>query len=96
MQQFLEVFAELKGKNFYLTGESVSSTFNCQSSYFDFGISMRGCMCLVRAPFSHMRCSYADLWLDITNYIYENPGKLDLNTKGFWISDRAALLTSPE
>lgn len=26
--------------------------------------------------------------LDITNYIYENPGALDLNTKGFWISDR--------
>ena len=23
-QQFLEVFSELKGKNFYLTGESVS------------------------------------------------------------------------
>ena len=24
LQQFLEVFSELKGKNFYLTGESVS------------------------------------------------------------------------
>jgi hypothetical protein len=23
MQQFLEIFSELKGKNFYLTGESV-------------------------------------------------------------------------
>lgn len=26
MQQFLDVFSELKGKNFYLTGESVSTS----------------------------------------------------------------------
>jgi len=53
MQQFLEVFSELKGKNFYLTGESYAGMY---------------------VPY-------------ITNYIYENPGALDLNTKGFWISD---------
>lgn len=29
MQQFLEVFSELKGKNFYLTGESVSIQLLC-------------------------------------------------------------------
>jgi hypothetical protein len=27
LQQFLEIFAELKGKNFYATGESVSTLF---------------------------------------------------------------------
>ena len=27
LEQFLDVFSELKGKNFYLTGESVSSSF---------------------------------------------------------------------
>lgn len=53
MQQFLEVFSELKGKNFYLSGESYAGMF---------------------VPY-------------ITNFIYENPGMLDLNTKGFWISD---------
>ncbi|EKM58970.1 uncharacterized protein PHACADRAFT_249107 [Phanerochaete carnosa HHB-10118-sp] len=53
MQQFLEVFSELKGKNFYLTGESYAGMY---------------------VPY-------------ITNYIYENPGVLDLNTRGFWISD---------
>ncbi|GJE99440.1 carboxypeptidase [Phanerochaete sordida] len=53
MQQFLEVFSELKGKNFYLTGESYAGMY---------------------VPY-------------ITDFIYENPGMLDLNTKGFWISD---------
>ncbi|KIP03345.1 hypothetical protein PHLGIDRAFT_77748 [Phlebiopsis gigantea 11061_1 CR5-6] len=53
MQQFLKVFVELKGKKFYLTGES-----------------------------------YAGMYIPyITNYIYEHPGALDLNTKGFWIGD---------
>jgi hypothetical protein len=30
MQQFLEVFNELKGKNFYATGESVSTPFSLE------------------------------------------------------------------
>jgi len=52
-QQFLEVFSELKGKKFYLTGES-----------------------------------YAGMYVPYTaNYIYENPGIVDLDLKGFWISD---------
>ena len=34
LQQFLEVFSELKGKNFYLTGESVSPPlFQLQNQY---------------------------------------------------------------
>ncbi|KAI0922172.1 hypothetical protein AcW2_006944 [Taiwanofungus camphoratus] len=53
MQQFLEVFSELKGKTLYLTGESYAGTY---------------------IPY-------------IANYIYDNPDLLDLNLKGFWISD---------
>ncbi|THH29556.1 hypothetical protein EUX98_g4633 [Antrodiella citrinella] len=51
--QFLDVFSELKGKNFYLTGESYAGTY---------------------VPY-------------IANHIFENPSELDLNLKGFWISD---------
>ncbi|KAI0766524.1 alpha/beta-hydrolase [Irpex lacteus] len=53
MQQFLEVFSELKGKNLYLTGESYAGMY---------------------VPY-------------IANHIYSNPGELDLNLKGIWISD---------
>ena len=50
MQQFLEVFSELKGKNLYLTGESVSiglifATFRRVSNLCK--SSMRECMCHV-------------------------------------------------
>ncbi|KAJ3551296.1 hypothetical protein NM688_g4786 [Phlebia brevispora] len=53
MQQFLEVFSELKGKNFYASGESYAGMY---------------------VPY-------------IVNYIYEHPTALDLEMKGFWISD---------
>ncbi|EIN04304.1 alpha/beta-hydrolase [Punctularia strigosozonata HHB-11173 SS5] len=52
-QQFLEVFSELKGKKFYLSGESYAGTY---------------------IPY-------------IANFIYENPGTLDLDLQGFYISD---------
>ena len=45
-------------------------------------------MCLVRSEHLLHRFHDIDVPLDITNFIYENPGMLDLNTKGFWISDR--------
>lgn len=46
MQQFLEIFTELKGKDFYLTGESVSApTDYTFLQHYDPNItSMRGCM----------------------------------------------------
>ncbi|KAH9917770.1 Alpha/Beta hydrolase protein [Fomitopsis serialis] len=53
LHQFLEVFSELKGKNFYTTGESYAGTY---------------------VPYT-------------ANYIYEHPDALDLDLKGFWISD---------
>ena len=99
MQQFLEVFSELKGKNLYLTGESVSiglifATFRrvsdlCKSS-------MRECMCHV----SRYRLVDVDgigsiKYPDIANHIYNNPTQLDLNLKGIWISDRECLLLLP-
>lgn len=50
-QQFLNVFSELKGKNFYLTGES-----------------------------------YAGYYLPyLADYIFSNPGALDLELKGIWL-----------
>ncbi|KZT35222.1 alpha/beta-hydrolase [Sistotremastrum suecicum HHB10207 ss-3] len=52
-QQFLGVFEELKGKNFYLTGESYAGTY---------------------IPY-------------LADYIYENPGLLDLQLQGIWIAD---------
>ncbi|EPQ54184.1 alpha/beta-hydrolase, partial [Gloeophyllum trabeum ATCC 11539] len=53
LQQFLAVFTELSGSNFYLTGESFAGFY---------------------IPY-------------IANYIYENPGILDLNLQGIWLSD---------
>ena len=52
MQQFLEVFAELKGKKFYVSGESVSCIIALVPSclWADYGLtySTRECMCHVR------------------------------------------------
>ncbi|KAF8520026.1 Alpha/Beta hydrolase protein [Hysterangium stoloniferum] len=53
LQQFLEVFSELKGKKFYITGESYAGNY---------------------VPY-------------IANYIYENPGIVDLALQGIWIND---------
>jgi hypothetical protein len=43
-QQFLEVFKELKGKNFYLSGESVSGTLS-EADWGADGISVRRAIC---------------------------------------------------
>ncbi|KAJ3827452.1 alpha/beta-hydrolase [Lentinula raphanica] len=51
--QFLEVFSELKGKDFFLAGESYAGFY---------------------VPY-------------IANFIYENPGLIDLNLKGIDIAD---------
>ncbi|CUA67083.1 hypothetical protein RSOLAG22IIIB_07169 [Rhizoctonia solani] len=53
LTQFLEIFSELKGKNFYATGESYAGYY---------------------IPY-------------IANYLYQNPGAVDLNLKGTWIAD---------
>jgi hypothetical protein len=34
-------------------------------------------------------------FLDIANYIYENPSQLDLDLQGIWISDRRLLPLFP-
>jgi len=52
-QQFLEVFSELKGKNFFLSGESYAGMY---------------------VPY-------------LANQIFSNTSALDLDLKGFWISD---------
>lgn len=58
MQQFLEVFAELKGKNFYLSGESVRPSalqLNLKSVLIQM-FSTQACMFHVRTPHVVIRC----------------------------------------
>ncbi|KAF8335896.1 uncharacterized protein EI90DRAFT_3287786 [Cantharellus anzutake] len=72
--QFLEVFIELKGKNFYLSGESYGAAWcnNIQSPHI----------------FSFSNINPAGFYVPyIANYLYENPGLVPLNTKGIWITD---------
>ena len=49
-QQFLKVFAELKEKKFYLTGESVRSVCSDISLFTNFIFSTLGCICHVGFP----------------------------------------------
>lgn len=86
MQQFLEVFAELKGKKLYLTGESVSFPQGL-FIYVLTRFSMREHTCLVGRTLLPLNLSKRPNE-DIANYIYENPTLLDLSLQGIWISDR--------
>ena len=90
MQQFLEVFSELKGKKLWLTGESVSPPFFCWDGQLRDRVlaSMLGLMFLV-SWMDKTDPAKRDHSLDIANYIYENPTLLDLSLQGIWISDRA-------
>ena len=53
MNEFLAIFSELKGKKFWITGESYAGMY---------------------VPY-------------IANFIYENPGAVDLDLQGIWVSD---------
>ncbi|KAH9936848.1 alpha/beta-hydrolase [Epithele typhae] len=53
LQQFLDVFSEIQGKNFYVSGESYAGMY---------------------VPY-------------LANFIYENPGALNLSLNGFFIAD---------
>jgi hypothetical protein len=86
MQQFLEVFSELKGKKLYLTGESVSFPPSLLI-YVLTRFSMREHTCLVGRTLLPLNLSKRPNE-DIANYIYENPTLLDLSLQGIWISDR--------
>jgi carboxypeptidase D len=85
MQQFLEVFSELKGKKLYVTGESVR--FSQRFKHRANGIQYAG---------KYVPCEPAIIFFeptpktnaDIANYIYENPTQLDLSLQGIWINDR--------
>ena len=69
--QFLDVFAELKGKNLYLTGESYAGKGNSTSHLGS---------CLYRL-FQGYYVPY------IANYIYDNNNSLPLNLQGIMIFD---------
>ncbi|KZV67084.1 alpha/beta-hydrolase [Peniophora sp. CONT] len=53
LNEFLSIFSELKGKKFWITGESYAGMY---------------------VPY-------------IANFIYENPGAVDLDLQGIWVSD---------
>jgi hypothetical protein len=87
LEQFLEVFPEMKGKKTYLTGESVSSTNLASSTTADYDeIS-------TPEPMSHVRTSASftpaqfDRRADIADYIYSRLRAVDLNLQGKWIAD---------
>lgn len=97
LEQFLEVFSELKGLDFYLAGESVRNSFIVQLWYcltYIRSVSDLSMLATVSISpfFSNEAClhfliitSMSDVPY-IANYIYENPG-LDLNLKGISIAD---------
>lgn len=91
LQQFLEIFSELKGKKFYITGESVSSGINVL--FLRLTLSEKVCrnVCPMSVEmfskiFPHFLICCG--LLDIANHIFENPGAVDLDLQGIWISDR--------
>lgn len=96
LQQFLEVFQELKGSNFFVTGESVSvlpGTFLSNARLIQSDYSMLECVSMNGIDSSRDGHSDSDgcfRAIDvpyIANWIYEHPGELDLDLKGIWIAD---------
>lgn len=87
MQQFFKVFAELKGKKFYLAGESVR--FVCSDiNLTNFLFSMPGSIYPVgffvqRVESVHMNCLSV-----IADYMFSHPTLLDLKVQGMWLASR--------
>ena len=92
LEQFLDVFEELRGKKFCISGESVRTTFFLLSVYFlimDWSMQERTYLVSKKNEFFYY---YYDRYLlDFANYIYDHPGLLDLDFQGMWISDRALI-----
>lgn len=89
LEQFLNVFSELKGKNFYVAGESVCNFLSEKLDYHLIHMPMCSMLASVRNPIFPSRSSNLFLSKDvpyIANWIYEHPG-LDLQLKGIWIAD---------
>ena len=87
LEQFLEVFSELKGKNFYLSGESVSASWNWSNPRANMVVSSM--LASVSSSTVPLHKQFSKCHEDvpyIANWIYEHPG-LDLNLKGIWIAD---------
>ena len=90
MQQFLEIFSELKNKKLYLTGESVCVTFfRCASlmtMIHQYAGTYLPCMCYSRS--SSQVQTKSSSYVDIADYLYTHPGALPLNLQGIWMADR--------
>jgi carboxypeptidase D len=93
LQQFLEVFTEVKGKKFWLTGESVCVSLVGIDRVLTRGHLVRGpvcALCVSAIRHAYMRLKFGP---DIANYIYEHPSALALSLQGIWISDRQPSLS---
>ena len=78
LQQFLEVFTELKGANFFVTGESVCPAFPCVTSHAHSDLpSMLATVSL--AVDLALRCSHNADVPYIANYLFEHPKAVDLD-----------------
>ena len=84
MQQFLNVFKELEGKNLYLSGESVCPPPKLfERRKFSFG-------CKQYAG-TYLPCLSQSLLLvlsDIADYIHNHKNLLSFDLQGMWIADR--------
>jgi carboxypeptidase D len=91
-QQFLEVFSELKGKKFYIAGESVSTSCIVIESVLT--TRQYAGMYVSCKWYSKPRCSLLMLDKDLANFIYEHTtsSTLDLDLRGIWMNDRELLL----
>jgi hypothetical protein len=88
MQQFFNVFAELQGKKFYLSGESVR--FVCSDInllLISFSVCRRVFTLLVFsvqcAESVHMICLSV-----IADYMFSHPTLLNLKVQGMWLASR--------
>ena len=95
LEQFLDVFEELKGKKFYISGESVRTPIFFFSSGWGFlsydELKYAGTYLpceLKRIFFIYYYESNWSFMIDFADYIYDHPGLLDLDLQGMWISDR--------
>jgi hypothetical protein len=86
MQQFLEIFTELRWKNFYLTGESVRVVCYI-ANFFNF-LSVCRILCAMSVASELCETHRSDWLTDIADYIYSNPNILDLKPQGIWLASR--------
>ncbi|KAG6826321.1 hypothetical protein H0H92_000322 [Tricholoma furcatifolium] len=92
LQQFLEVFSELKGKNFYVTGESYAGIEYSSLGYIDEDLKIRSQTFLAELDALSAECNYADYTATYLTYppqgLLPLPGTSTEADKGCDVWDR--------